>query len=145
MHWNIECSNCGYKDRTYSFGDQDSYGRLLGTTASNEIAEFNAWDDPVFNEISSLLDEILPEGEPNHTLYFHHALGVACDPAPSGEQYVFSGEITCPNCGSKQVNYGPSEPPIVELVDIPLVTHKLWQQLSRKEKLNLIEKKLQIV
>ena len=46
--WNVDCRAGKHKSQTYVIAG-DSYGRLLGRTLANEIAEFNSWENPAFD------------------------------------------------------------------------------------------------
>lgn len=129
--WHTRCEDHGHEAITYVLAG-DTYGRLLGRTPCHELAEFNSWEDPIFDEVGELVDELLRRK--NSVECFGRVLGVACDPAPSGHLYDFTGKIWCPVCGSPNVHYWPDNPFQFEVIDLPHVTHQGWQQLSEAEK-----------
>lgn len=135
IRWHVECKDHGESCTTYVLAG-DTYGRLLGKTPLGELAEFSYWDDPVFAEVVGIVRELLHEtgrdswaGE-----CFGRVAGVACDPAPSGCRYDFTGREWCSVCGSTNVSYGPGDPPEFEDIDVPLVTHNEWEGLSQSGK-----------
>jgi hypothetical protein len=141
--WKLICEDCGYEGHTYALGSQSSYGRLFGRTSKNEIVEFNAWEDTVFNEVASIVDSLIGKDHPKNSSCFRSVLGITCDLSPSGHSYEFTGKIKCPNCGYDHIKYGPGDPPIVEIANIPFATHTTWQKLGQREKENKIKRNLQ--
>ncbi len=139
IRWNVTCEDQGHQAITYVLAG-DTYGRLLGATPRHELAEFNSWEDPVFDEVINLVRELLGRESAE---CFGRVLGVACDPAPSGQLYDFTGTIWCPICGSPNVHYRPDEPFQFEVIDLPHVTHRSWQQLSETEKRERLREALQ--
>lgn len=135
IHWNVECG-LGHRSITYVVGG-DSYGRLLGSTPHNEKTLFDSWRDPVFDEVEDIVKGLLGRDR-GFSDCFQMVLGVSCDPAPSGALYDFSGKVYCPVCGSLAVTYGPNNPPRVELIDLPVATHRVWEQLSKSQKRDLV-------
>jgi hypothetical protein len=145
IRWHTRCADYGHEAITYVLAGE-TYGRLLGRTPSHELAEFNSWEDPVFDEMIKLVRELLGPGPRTSTLNcFGLVLGAACDPAPSGELYDFTGKVWCPICGSPHVQYWPDNPFQFEVIDLPHVTHQNWQQLSEKEKRERIREALRKV
>jgi hypothetical protein len=130
IRWHTRCEDHGHEAIIYVLAGE-TYGRLLGTTPCHELAEFNSREDPVFDEVGELVDELLRRDSPE---CFRRVLGVACDPAPSGHLYDFTGKIWCPVCGSPNVHYWPDNPFQFEVVDLPHVTHEQWQRLTDEEK-----------
>lgn len=144
IRWNTTCEENGHHAITYVLAG-DTYGRLLGRTPHHELAEFNSWEDPIFDEVGELVDKLLSQVERKSWTGegFRRIVGVACDPAPSGYLYDFTGKIWCPVCGSPNVHYGPDDPFQFEVIDLPYVTHEAWQQLSEMEKRERLRKALQ--
>jgi hypothetical protein len=139
IRWNVECG-LGHRSITYVVGG-DSYGRLLGSTPHNEMALFDSWKDPVFDEVEGVVKELLGRDR-GFSDCFQIVLGVSCDPAPSGDLYDFSGKVYCPVCGSLAVTYGPDNPPRVELIALPVATHRAWEQLGTPQKRDLVRQAL---
>ncbi|MBC7251626.1 MAG: hypothetical protein H5T62_15275 [Anaerolineae bacterium] len=144
IRWNVTCEDHGHQAITYVLAG-DTYGRLLGTTPHHELAEFNSWEDPVFDEVGELVDELLRRvgRESWAAECFQRILGVACDPAPSGHLYDFTGKIWCPICGSPNVHYRPDDPFQFEVIELAHVTHQEWRRLSEAEKRVRIREALQ--
>lgn len=131
------CKDCGHKFTIYTFSDFE-YGRKPAKTpVLDDFAYIDCLHDPVCKEVSSLVDEILRGTDKKDWQIadcFDLALSAACDPAPSGHEYSFTGMIWCPKCGSTNVDYGPDIPYKVETVHVPHVTHTSWQRLTEHEK-----------
>ncbi|MEN8241215.1 MAG: hypothetical protein ABFS17_04800 [Chloroflexota bacterium] len=140
----IKCMDCSFSVKDYTFGSFGGYGRFLGRTSKDEIAEFFAINDPVFKEVSKLVDSILPEESRKRIGCLHTVLESACDPAPSGERYQFLGKKGCSKCGSKNVKHNRLDPPI-EKIYLPFVTHSEWDNLSQEEKQQRITKQLGLI
>ena len=142
VRWNLRCDKCGYVGITHHLGE---YGRLIGYTSCYEFAEFNAFEDPVFDEVKALVEECLPKDNPMSSLCFRQVLEIVCDSSPSGEKYKFDEKFVCPSCRNPQLKFGPDDPPVIEEVNLPFVTHKIWQDLKKLEKLEKMEKKLKSI
>lgn len=142
IRWHTRCEDHGHEAITYVLAGE-TYGRLLGRTPYHELVEFNAWEDPVFKEMEALVDGLLGPGpRTSITDCFGVVLGAACDPAPSGQLYDFTGKIWCPVCGSPNVHYWPDDPFQFEVINVPHVTHQEWQRLSETEKRKRIREAL---
>jgi len=144
IRWHTRCEH-GHEAITYVLAGE-TYGRLLGATPYHELVEFNSWEDPVFDEMIKLVRELLGPGPRTSTSNcFGLVLGAACDPAPSGQLYDFTGKVWCPICGSPNVHYWPDDPFQFEVIDLPHVTHQGWQQLSQAERRERIREALRKV
>lgn len=129
IRWNVRCIESGHNAITYALAG-DAYGRLLGRTIKNELAEFDSWESSdVYQEAEELVRYLL-EQERGTSDCFKRILGSICDPAPSGELYHFTSKIWCPICGSSNVEYGPDEPPVFETIALSQVELSRWRQLS---------------
>lgn len=141
-HWLIRCDSCGTIDRTYRFGDFVSYGRALGRTCFGELAEFSAWEDPVYEELLGIVRTFMVQRDGRRSDCFDMVMSVVADPAPSGERYKFINGLCCRQCRSSANWYKPGEPD-VEKIQLSLVTHHEWERLTPEEKSKLIEAALQ--
>lgn len=131
IRWNVRCIDNGHNAVTYVLAG-DSYGKLLGRTAKNELAEFNSWEaSDVYEEIEGFVQHLLGRDHGTSDC-FRRILGAVCDPAPSGELYDFTGKVWCPICGSLNVEYGPDEPPVFETIALTQVELSKWGQLTSK-------------
>lgn len=133
----IVCLENGHRFHTFSLTG-NGYGDFLGRTPLSEFAEFNSWEDPVFDEVISIVDDLIPHlkatGEP-----FRQVLGKACDPSPLGHVYNFTGKIWCPICRSDKVEHTSVANPVFETIEVPQVTHEHWNKLSEEERTELIK------
>jgi len=143
---NARCKDCSHRFTVYAFSDFEYGQRLGGTPDPRELGLVDTFNDPVFEEVGGLVDEFLkPLGKEDwqRARCFDSVFSIACDPSASGYVYDFTGKIRCPVCGSSNVSYGPDDPPQVEVIELPRVTHDAWQQLSQAEKRERIRKALQ--
>ncbi|MAG35328.1 MAG: hypothetical protein CL878_03640 [Dehalococcoidia bacterium] len=135
--WRIVCADHGHE--TYTYVHTDGWGRMMGRTLENELAEFSAWDDEVFNETADLVESLLGRRTAG---CFHRVMRIACDPSPSGLAYDFSGADWCSVCGSRRLaSLGPTGE--FDVIDIPLVTHRHWNRLSTEEKRKRLKRALE--
>src|SRR3990170_187711 len=58
IRWNVRCHDCGHRGFAYVLAG-DSYGRQLGRTSHHQLAEFNSWEDPSFDEVAELVHEMM--------------------------------------------------------------------------------------
>ena len=137
-HWLIRCDSCGTIDHTRCISDLGSYGRAIGRTCFGELAEFSAWEDPVFDELLGIVRTFAIEGVPKVRQCFNKVMSLVADPAPSGERYTFVGRLCCRQCGSSADWYKPGEPD-VEDIPLPLVTHREWERLNLEDKTKMVE------
>ena len=128
IRFNIHCVDSEHNAVTYVLAG-DTYGRQLGTTPSSELAIFDAWNDPVYDEIAAMVHELLDRARGVSDCVML-ALGAACDLAPSGYAYDFTGRMWCPVCGSSNIEYGPDDPPQLSVRNIPQVTHDAWLAMT---------------
>ncbi|MAG35501.1 MAG: hypothetical protein CL878_04545 [Dehalococcoidia bacterium] len=140
--WDVVCADHGHEGPTYALaGGTTTYGRLLGKTPRNEFAEFEALDHDVYEEVKQLVLQ-RRGGASGHSRCLTQVLGVACDRAPSGYRYDFTSQRWCPVCGTSNLREcgpvirgeGAASRIQIDVVDIPLVTHREWAQLSQAEK-----------
>jgi len=136
------CVN-GHDFVTHQFPDAQYGEGLIRTSDPRDLALVQAVDDPIFEEIASIVkDFVTAAGKKNwYANCFEQVFGIACDLAPSGQSYSLAEKVRCPTCGSTELaRYGPGEPPQVDTVELPCVTYNAWQQLSygeRKERLRI--------
>ncbi len=135
VRWRIRCEEHGGECITYELTG-DSYGHWLGRTPAGELAEFNVWGDPVFGEVLRIVRELLRQvgREARFGECLRHVLGAACDPAASGQAYSFTWQLHCPACRAANSSQEPAEPPRLEIVELPAVSHGEWKKLSEGEK-----------
>jgi hypothetical protein len=130
------CVN-GHNFVTHQFPDFQYGEGLIRTSDPRDLAFVQAVDDPIFEEIASIVkDLVTAAGKKNwYANCFDQVFGIACDPAPSGQRYSLTEKVHCSVCGSTElISYGPGEPPQVDTIELPHVTYAAWQQLSHDEK-----------
>lgn len=140
VQWNVRCIENGHTAVIYVLAG-DSYGRQLGVTSLYEYAIFDAWIDPVYDELVGLVHQALDRTSGIGDCVLS-ALGVTCDPAPSGYMYDFTGKVWCPVCGSSNLEYGPDEPPQFSMITIPIVSHDAWTAFTEDQRHELVHEAL---
>jgi hypothetical protein len=69
---------------------------------------------------------------------FFSIFGKIFDFAADGSNYDMSGKYKCTKCGSSNVSYGPTVPPVFWEGELPFVTHKMWDKMSDEKKQQLL-------
>lgn len=140
------CGRCGEDFLSYALPSH-AYGPTLFATGRDEVAVSFPDRDPVWSEVSALVDATtaavgLTESEKAEV--FEDAFAHTVDPAPSGVTFSPWGKIPCPRCAAIQRSYfGPSDPPrFVELQPAD-VTHKRWSRLPSAAKQRVIDTAIQ--
>ena len=110
-HWLIRCDSCGTIGHTHTLSDLGSYGRALGRTCFGELAEFSAWEDPVYEELLGIVRTFMVHRGDRRADCFNMVMSVVADPAPSGERYKFINNLCCRQCGSNANWYKLMENP----------------------------------
>ena len=142
MRYRMRCAN-GHESTTHLGSEVEStdegYDPRHGSTPWDEMAELNAYQNPVYAEVQHLVQELRGHA-PDRRNCFHRVLGAACDPAPSGHRYRFAGRAQrrCLVCGQKAEEFTPVFSGEGDLckdrVEVPLATHREWEGLSGAEK-----------
>lgn len=113
-----------------------SYGEFVmyGAAIKAGPAYLFALEDPVYREVSALIDE-LPETRGRSELQradlLQEVFGVACDPAPDGSRYKI-GFPPCPTCGTHKLDTWS----VLDAYNGPVlpVTHQAWNAASKAQK-----------
>jgi len=140
------CKGCGHR---FTFHDvsEFEYGPRLGRTPDcQELGLVDGLHDSVFQEVGDLVAEFLElsgKEDWQKAQCFNAVFGIACDRAPCGYLYDFTGKVWCPVCGSNEISYGPDVPPQVDVINLHVITHNAWQQLSEAEKRERLREALQ--
>jgi len=138
-----KCAQCGNTFKAAAIGS-GSYGEfLLRSEGEGVEAYLDALSDKTYDEVDKLLEahpmlvgmSAFKRAEILRSVYG----AIACDPDQHGNSYVIDGHPRCPTCGSREIESWEFTDPIefVEL-DIPPVTHQLWNSLSDEEKINRV-------
>ena len=114
-HWLIRCDSCGTIDHTHCISDLGSYGRAIGRTCFGELAEFSAWEDPVYEELLGIVRTFMVHRGDRRADCFNMVMSVVADPAPSGERYKFINGLCCRQCRSSANWYKFGEPEVEKI------------------------------
>lgn len=146
LRYRIVCKKNGHEVLTYGFGDFAEYGiKPAWTPIPDDFSYIDCLQDAVCEEVGAIVDDLLSSSskkEWGQADCFENVLGVACDPAPSGQQYSFAGPGSCPVCGSTNITYGPVIPYVSETVDVPVISHDHWTRLMPEAKRDTIQQAL---
>lgn len=134
------CETCKTEFIALILGTETGYGIYYGEYVlygkNGEMVYWNCLRDPVFEEVSHMVDDIVSQmtgTKIEHSTHFPSVFGICCDPASDGS--VFRLTPYCSACGSKKVTIDAPVHPIKYLiVDVPSVTHNVWNQLSPQKK-----------
>jgi len=142
VRWNTRCLSTGHQSVTYGpAGGMGGYGSWLGRTPAGEICEIDLFADPLFEQVNSIVKSLRASDETVDEAT-RDVLGFACDPSPADQYYTFMYTVCCPVCGSEEVIFGPDDPPMVEFRQIPRVTHKKWDSIEPKQRIELVKRML---
>jgi len=140
----IECLAAGHISQSYNpvGGGMGSYGELWGRTKSGELAWIDLFQDPFFSSLESHIEALATSREmvPEASL---DILGELADPSPSGRPYDFNHRVYCPACGSPEVRTSTDSDPVMELVVLPVVTHRHWDRQSEPTRRRLVMEALE--
>jgi hypothetical protein len=142
-----KCAQCGNTFKAAAIGS-GSYGEfLLRSDGAGAEAYLDALSDKTYDQVDKLLEvhpmlagkSALKRAEILRSIYG----AIACDPDEHGNSFIIGGRPRCPVCGSQKMESWEFTDPIefVEL-DIPPVTHQLWNALSDEEKINRVDQYL---
>jgi hypothetical protein len=117
-----------------------AYGEfLLRAEEGTALAYLNALADPTYKEVGALLEKKpgMDRATPNRRAeILRHIYGaVACDPDSGGRPFKIGQRPTCPVCSSSTMRSWQEVYPAEYIdLDVPPVTHRLWQSLSEEQK-----------
>jgi hypothetical protein len=134
------CNRCRHTFQTLSDPGDEGI-RLLFSEKTNIPACVSCDFDPAFPEVQELLRTVLGPKELSTIQFarlFDSLFGDICDLAPDGSKFNMTGKRKCPQCGSNDLSFGPSVPPVYEETDIPSVRHTKWDASDLNEKRNWI-------
>lgn len=145
----LECADCGAWSTVPDLGDF-AYGEwILHTPVATDTAYLSAFENPVFDEVRSLVNELLADTGLTSGIKatcFQKVFGWACDPAPSGHRYdLFNNKLWCYACGSTNIRRHTDIPYVIQEFYLRTPTHKAWQHLEDREKRELLKKALRTV
>ena|SRR5882724_8497991 len=112
----------------------DNTGQLLLSRKSHLPALIKIDDDSACKTVWEIVQKVLyPEEvfESEVATRFGRVFGQICDLAPDRSAYDMSGRRYCPNSGSSNMRYGPTDPPII--------THKKWAAMSPGQQLTEVK------
>jgi len=117
-----------------------TYGDLLVRSARPKSERVFRMDDPLGDELASMLAEVIQsEGlrlsEREQGQLFRVTLSVALDPDSDGSSSQVGKPPSCPICGSLDIeDWASIEPPIVSETELPLASHRDWDELEARSK-----------
>jgi hypothetical protein len=126
---------CGACEATFSAPVfLGGYGELVARSSSGNLAYVNTLEDPVFDEAEQLARSALDRVSERASAPLTGSVGpsafaVACDPDPSGNNFVIGAHPPCPHCGSQEPSSWVATEELIRL-EVPRATHTRWLALS---------------
>lgn len=139
------CKQCGKKKSFYYLSDY-SYGeRLVMTKDFKCYAYANLIEDKAFQELEKYIKLILEcynttLSEKLLAKCINDLFGITCDYIKNQPINTASRDDKCLFCGNSDFGQNISE--AIEDVEVPVVTHIVWDRLNEDEKIGLIKKEL---
>lgn len=143
-----KCKNCGKQSEVYRFSDFEYGRRLLSTEDGIDFGFLDCLEDKVFADVGKMVDSFFEKvdipkfRELTLARYFDKVFGLTCDPI-NGKKIDASKLQTCKYCGSSNIETNEYQPRKVADVEVPLITHDLWEQKSESEKQTIINSALE--
>jgi hypothetical protein len=110
-----------------------SYGQFLLWSKTGAVRHLNAIADGTYKEWLGLVEQLRPDVDRASEAFLDLAqetYGPAvCDADPNGDSFVL-GDPICPDGCGPMLNWEP----IDERVDVPAVTHRLWDEADEDAK-----------
>jgi hypothetical protein len=134
--WRYVCVGC---EHSYSLPNADlsfSYGVFLARSASGEVAIYESFADPFFQETSTIVQSDsraarLPMSEIVELV--QEVMAIIFDPDSNGRPFVIVGSPGCPQCGSRGVSDFMETDEVFGCVEIS-VTQVTWSAFSEEER-----------
>ena len=139
------CKHCGKKKSFYYLSDY-SYGeRLVMTKDFRCYAYANLIEDTAFEELEKYIKLILEchnitLSEKLLAKCINDLFGITCDDIKNQPVDTASRDDKCLFCGNSDFGQNVSES--IENIEMPVVTHIVWDRLNEDEKISLIKKEL---
>ncbi|WP_346837592.1 hypothetical protein [Microbulbifer sp. SAOS-129_SWC] len=133
------CGSCGFEFNVPQIRS-GSYGEfLLRGKSINSVAYLDAMGDKTYDEVDRLIkSDSRMSGKSANVLagVLRKSYGsIACDSDSEGSVFQIGAFPACPSCGLQSVDYWEVvEPPEFIDIEVPPVTHMVWQSLSESEK-----------
>jgi len=122
-----ECVDCSRDFVSYALPDL-SYGyKLLQFVNDGSVAAvLRCLDNPVVYELLDIVAKVA-----GNKADVNVAVGICCDPI-NGKSMGVGLSPKCPACGSSNVDEFDSQPSQMAVLELPHVTHELWERQSRE-------------
>lgn len=148
--YNYICSGCRHHFHANELGRDFRCGEFLLRSEGLDNERFlNASGDEVFNELSTMVDcnYLLKDKKDKKDIerakIFQAVFGITCDPDEDGSLFQINIKPRCPSCGKREMDWWDESKPLVIVdINIPHVTHYIWNLKTRKEKEDLLNKVL---
>ncbi|MCX7122036.1 MAG: hypothetical protein NTZ67_09760 [Gammaproteobacteria bacterium] len=129
-----ECNNCKNIFKSPQLSG-NPYGEFLMRSTAGDIVYLDSFKDKVFDEIETFFKKTAKADQLQNTAFFQEIFSVVCDVDYDGFVYRIRQKPPCPKCGKINIgHWGPTNPPEIIDVDVPIVTHEKWNKLSESEK-----------
>lgn len=143
----VKCENCK-RAKDFLYLSDFAYGqRLVYLNDATEYAYANLIEDKYFQDYIKIVKTILREKKivyTNETLndFVNELYGITCDTINGNNVDFSQDQNKCLYCGSTEFEKYMSEPEALVEMEIPLISHVVWENLSENRRRKLIEEKM---
>lgn len=136
----VRCLECGNKNNLYYLSDF-SYGeKLVIYDEGRKYAFINFFEDSVYDEFTKLVQEIMVEnGKSIKDIIINDLFEVTCDRIEGCVISLKQNKRKCQLCDSYDFETRLLEPEKLVNIDVPIVKHEIWRQLSDTQKREKID------
>lgn len=133
------CRSCGNIYDVHHISEFNYGVRLVFTEDGKFEAYLNCFEDTVFNEVKLLVDKHFRDNpkwkqSQNRVDFFNKIFNATCDPINGTLIDISRVKRACKNCGSEDLLIDTISSISNSSIILPIVSHRKWGLLSRKEK-----------
>lgn len=145
----VQCSKCGKVNDCFYLSDF-SYGeKLIIYDQGRKYAFINFFEDSSYNEFVVLTNEIMAENSKSiEGSLISDLFEITYDPISNCSIDYRHNKRKCNYCGSYAFDANLVEPEKMVDIEVPIVTHKIWESLNsvqKKEKIKNVLKSRGII
>lgn len=136
----VRCSDCGNINNLYYLSDF-SYGeKLIIYDEGRKYAFINFFEDNIYDEFTELVHEIVAEnGGSIEDIKINDLFEMTCDRIEECLITFKQDKRKCNYCDSYVFEARLLEPEKLADIEVPIVTHEIWERLDNIKKREMIE------
>lgn len=144
----VLCSKCK-SPKAFFYLSDFAYGeKLFLTNDGTDYVFVNLFEDEVFDEFNDIVNMVFKErnivfSKGKFAEVVNNIFGISCDSIAGKQIDTSLKDEQCSQCGSKEFQSNLIEPEQFIDIEVPIVTHNLWNNMNKKEKKYSIEMELQ--